>query len=58
MYYMFAIFIQLHVLYLCLYKHFREANKDYYYYCYYFYCLNRSSLYESISIIIAGSGTI
>ena len=29
---MFAIFIQLYLLYLCLYGHFLEANKDYYYF--------------------------
>ena len=31
---MFAIFIQLYLLYLCLYEHFLDANKDYYYYYY------------------------
>ena len=29
---MFAIITQLYVLYLCLYEHYLEANKDYYYY--------------------------
>ena len=33
---MFAVFIQLYVLYLCLYGHFLEANKDDYYYYYYY----------------------
>ena len=35
MFYIFDIFVQLYVLYLCLYEHFREANKDYPDYYYY-----------------------